>query len=269
MERIGKLIYEHAFENDDGLFLDLEVRLTGVWQRRGKIGEEADWVMVEAVDRDTYYKAYRRHMKAIEAEKFEGVYRHVASAAYRRYTHPDTGLILELDLDASVVVRREYQSGEHCRWEMIEYDWDGDAEEGYEEAVGAAEAAGYLLAGKKNLLEVLEARGVDVPEAYATFLRENRHEAMAQHGLRNVPTFAAEWLWVDLTSLDIPWADENDARFLVISGYLREEADRQVDPHPICLAIDRENGSIVLRGDGETTPLYDDFETLVNALVEA
>ncbi len=268
MARRGKLVYEHALEHPNRRrFLDLEIRKNGVFQRSGFFGEASEWQLTEAIDDvAAIHDTYKRVLGDLEDDGFEQVYRHEASSEYRRYQHPDSGLELELDVDYDTVVKRERNPGEHKRWELTHFDWDGPANEALEEEFEAAEARGFVVAERRTMLQVLQDRGIAVPEAYEAFLATGQAERRATEGLRGLPGFGDRWLWADLAAGDMPWADASDERYLAISGALRDAPHRSIDPHPVRLAMDRQTGGIALRGDGATIQVFTTFEAFVAAL---
>lgn len=271
MQRTGKIVYEHAFEHADGRFLDLEVRKTAIWQRCGPAIGVGEWTQTTTIPSvDALYGLYKTAMRALVEAGFEEVYRHKPSAQYKRLEHPTSGRVLELDIDDATVLKRETSAGavlgSETDWERTEFDWDHPAQEAFDAELAAARDAGFAVVTQIAFVDAMTEKHGALPAGYHAFIAAEKHLAYAMFGLRGVPTFAADWLWLDLAGPDIVWADESTETHIAISGYLRTETNRELDPHPVRVAVAVDGGGVYLVGDGETTLLFDTFDAFIDAL---
>jgi len=194
---------------------------------------------------------------------------HAPTENYRRF-HRGTE-VLELDRDYCQVMRRLNGGG----WDCEECNWEGEAEEHFDERVEEALAAGWQEddSAKTSLADAHRSRTGELPATYAAFLDAGRHIAADGFIVTGVPLYArSHRLLVVLDNLRIVHMDfcglNPDDRYLPISTELRDESNPYGDPHPYFFAIDRQSpdAAVILASPGAITPAYPTFEAFVAAL---
>jgi len=196
---------------------------------------------------------------------------HEPTNMYRRFERSDGTETLELDLDYTVVLRRE-DGGE---WQSEEYDWHGEAEQVYGAAVAAALTDGWLEdeSATTSLTDALTQAFGELPKAYATFLDKGRHKADGGFHIQGVPGFPEDAvLLVELDGVGIAQmyfcGQDPDRHYAPISKELHDADNPWGDPHSLFFAVDRRDpkGPVVLVSAGEITPAFDTFRAFEKAL---
>lgn len=194
---------------------------------------------------------------------------HEPTENYRRFTRGPE--VLEIDLDYITVLRREGADG---AWDEEECNWDGEAEERFEELVADALAQGWEedASARTSLADALAAEFGALPAAYKAFLDAGQHETADGTLVQGMPTFTADSrVIVQLDNLRIVHLDfcglNPDDRYLPISTELVNANNPHGDPHALFFAIDRQSAdaAVVMVSPGGITPAWPTFAAFVAA----
>ncbi|MFN3202154.1 MAG: hypothetical protein ACE366_27365 [Bradymonadia bacterium] len=175
-------------------------------------------------------------------------------------------------LDYCQVLRRT-NDGE---WQDEECNWEGEAEDTFEEWCDALLDDGWteeVVEGLPSLAERLEEKWGALPAVYRAFLNAGRNVELAEHVFTGVPMFASDHvLWADIVSnqiCDMDFCGLNpEKRYVPISRDIYDAHNRDGDPHSLFLAVDRSDpqAPVMQVSPGGIFPAFATFEAFIASM---